>query len=52
MASFPTSLPTGPALGALFPNFTLPDQHGTPINFTATRDGKRAMLVVHRSAAW
>jgi hypothetical protein len=44
--------PTGPALGTLFPDFTLPDQYGTPINFTAARDGKRAMIVVHRSAAW
>jgi len=43
---------TGPALGALFPDFTLPDQHGEPVNFTAARDGKRAMLVVQRSAAW
>ena len=44
--------PTGPAIGEPFPDFTLPDQHGTPTNLTAARGGKRAMLVVHRSAAW
>jgi peroxiredoxin len=44
--------PTGPAPGAPFPDFTLPDQHGDPLNFTAARDGMRAMLVVYRSAAW
>ncbi len=44
--------PTGPALGASFPDFTLPDQHGEPVNFTAARGGKRAIFVVHRSAAW
>ncbi len=44
--------PTGPAIGAPFPDFTLRDQHGTPVNFTAARAGRRAMIVVHRSAAW
>ena len=45
-------LPARPTMGSCFPDFTLPDQHGTPVNFTAARGGKRAMLVVHRSAAW
>lgn len=44
--------PTGPAIGEPFPDFTLLDQSGTPVNFTAARGGKRAMVVVHRSAAW
>lgn len=44
--------PTGPAIGTPFPDFTLPDQHGTPVNFTAARGGRRALIVVHRSAAW
>ena len=43
---------TGPAIGELFPDFTLPDQHGNSVNFTAVRGNRRAMLVVHRSAAW
>jgi peroxiredoxin len=44
--------PTGPAIGELFPDFTLPDQSGTPVTFSIARGGKRAMIVVHRSAAW
>jgi len=52
MAISSTSLPTGPAIGTPFPDFTLADQHGTPVNFTAARAGRRAMIVVHRSAAW
>ncbi len=46
------TFPTGPAIGELFPDFTLPDQHGRPVTFSAARDGKRAMVIVHRSAAW
>ncbi len=44
--------PTGPAIGVPFPDFTLPDQAGAPVNFTTARGGKRAMIVIHRSAAW
>jgi peroxiredoxin len=44
--------PTGPAIGERFPDFALPDQRGIPVNFTAARGGRRAMLVVHRSASW
>jgi len=47
-----TAFPTGPAVGEQFPDFTLPDQHGTPVNFTAARAGRRAMIVLHRSASW
>ncbi len=46
------TFPTGLAIGELFPDFTLPDQSGTPVNFTAARGGKRAMIIVYRSAAW
>lgn len=46
------SFPTGPAIGDRFPDFTLPNQRGTPVNFTAARAGKRAMIVVYRSASW
>jgi hypothetical protein len=31
------TFPAGPAIGAILPDFTLPDQHGTPHNFTAAR---------------
>lgn len=51
-ASAPPAFPTGPAIGAPFPDFTLPDQRGTPFHFAATRGNRRAMIVVHRSAAW
>ena len=44
--------PTGPAVGETFPDFTLSDQHGHPITFSTARGGRRAMIVVHRSAAW
>jgi hypothetical protein len=46
------TFPSGPAIGEPFPDFTLPDQQGTPVNFTMIRGGKRAMIVVHRSASW
>jgi len=46
------TFPTGPAIGDRFPDFTLPDQHGKPIHFATARGSKRAMVVVHRSAAW
>ncbi len=51
MASAP-QFSTGPALGDTFPDFTLRDQDDRPVNFTAARDGSRAMIVVHRSARW
>ncbi len=44
--------PTGPAVGQLLPDFTLPDQNGRMVNFTTARQGKRAMGVFHRSARW
>ncbi len=50
--SVSSTFPTGPAIGQPFPDFTLPDQHGQPVNFSTARDGKRAMVVVHRSASW
>ncbi|MDQ2786682.1 MAG: redoxin domain-containing protein [Chloroflexota bacterium] len=50
-ATTPT-FPTGPAIGEVFPDFTLPDQHGNPVHFSSARGGKRAMIVVHRSASW
>jgi hypothetical protein len=46
------TFPTGPAVGEPFPDFTLPDQTGMPVNFTAARGGRRAMIIIFRSAAW
>jgi len=50
--SVSSTFPTGPAIGQPFPDFTLPDQHGQPVHFSTARGGKRAMVVVHRSASW
>ena len=47
-----STFPTGPAIGDRFPDFTLPDQQGQSLHFSTVRGGKRAMIVVHRSAAW
>jgi hypothetical protein len=44
--------PTGPAIGELLPDFTLPNQNGGMVNFTAARQGKKAMVVFSRSARW
>jgi peroxiredoxin len=46
------TFPTGPAIGDVFPDFTLPGQDGQPVMFSPARGGKRAMVVVFRSAAW
>ncbi len=42
----------GPAVGERFPNLVLPDQHGRPVDLHAAREGRRALVVFHRSAGW
>ncbi|MXY16442.1 MAG: hypothetical protein F4Y57_05445 [Acidobacteria bacterium] len=44
--------PTGPALGERLPEFTLPNQHGEPVDFHAHRGGQGAVVVFYRSAVW
>ncbi len=44
--------PKGPEIGEALPDFTLMDQHGRPVNFTAARGGRRALVVFHRSVRW
>ena len=44
--------PTGPALGERLPDFTLPNQHGEPVDFHADRGGQGAVVVFYRSAVW
>ena len=44
--------PTGPAPGERLPDFTLPNQHGEPVDFHADRDGQGAVVVFYRSAVW
>lgn len=45
-------LPARPTMGSCFPDFTLPDQHGHPVSFAATRAGRAALVIVYRSADW
>ena len=42
----------GPAVGERFPDVILPDQHGQRIQLHQARNGRRALVVFYRSAAW
>ncbi len=42
----------GPPIGAVFPDVSLPDQHGRMVDLHGYRDGRPALFVVHRSAEW
>ncbi|HEY3060612.1 MAG TPA: hypothetical protein VGL99_16765 [Chloroflexota bacterium] len=42
----------GPTIGARFPDVRLPDQTGRMVDLHAERHGKRAVIVVYRSARW
>lgn len=42
----------GPQVGDAFPDVRLPDQHGEIIDLHTHRNGRPALFVVHRSAAW
>lgn len=44
--------PSGPAVGELLPDFTLPDQSGNLVNFAQARGDKKALVVFQRSARW
>jgi len=44
--------PSGPAVGERLPQFTLPDQHGKPVDFTSTTAGRRSVVFFYRSASW
>jgi peroxiredoxin len=39
-------------VGERFPDFTLRDQHNQEVNLMRARDGRRALLVFHRSTRW
>jgi len=51
-ASLPDGHSTGPEIGELLPDFTLPDTSGKPIGFHVDRGGRKAVLVFYRSAVW
>jgi peroxiredoxin len=42
----------GPQVGSRFPDLRLADQTGRLIDLHAERAGRRALVVVYRSAAW
>lgn len=42
----------GPREGRRFPDVRLPDQSGTLVDLHAARAGRRALVVLHRSAEW
>jgi hypothetical protein len=42
----------GPPVGSRFPDLRLPDQTGRIIDLDAERAGRRALVVVYRSARW
>lgn len=44
--------PTGPAVGERLPEFELPDQNGRSVDFHTDRQGRKAIVVFHRSAYW
>lgn len=44
--------PTGPAIGARLPDFTLPAASGGTISFHEDRDRSKAAVVFFRSAVW
>jgi peroxiredoxin len=42
----------GPPLGERFPDVRLPDQRGEVVDLHQARAGRRALVLVYRSAAW
>ncbi len=46
------SFGTGPEIGETTPDFTLPDQFGDTVNYTAARGGGKAIILFYRSASW
>ena len=44
--------PSGPDVGERLPEFTLPNQHGEPVDFHADRGTAKAVVVFYRSADW
>ncbi len=42
----------GPLPGSRFPDVTLPDQRGRLVDLHQERNGRRAVVVFHRSAGW
>jgi len=45
-------LERGPAVGTRFPDVRLPDQQGDVVDLHVRRAGRRALVVLYRSAVW
>jgi len=43
---------SGPGIGAVLPDFTLPDPWGKAVHFETARAGKKALVLFYRSASW
>ncbi|MBT3271379.1 hypothetical protein HN371_29845 [Candidatus Poribacteria bacterium] len=46
------SFGTGPEIGDVTPDFTLPDRFGQPVNYAETRGDGKALILFYRSASW
>ena len=44
--------PTGPAIGESVPSVKLPNQRGAMVDIVERLNGRKAVLVFHRSAYW
>jgi peroxiredoxin len=42
----------GPRVGERFPDVRLPDHRAQPVDLHAARAGRRALVLIYRSAAW
>jgi hypothetical protein len=42
----------GPPIGSRFPDVRLPNQHGRLVDLHMERAGRRAIVVIYRSASW
>lgn len=43
---------SGPGIGEVLPDFTLPDPWGQLVNFKEKRAGNKALVLFYRSASW
>lgn len=51
-AGLPEGHTTGPEIGERLPDFVLPDAQGRPVDYHASRAGKKSIVVFYRSAVW
>ena len=51
-AGLPDGDPTGPEVGERLPDFRLPDATGRMVDYHASRNGAKSVVVFFRSAVW